>query len=132
MTMKENMEKNDDTAFGWCKCCGNQVLLRSMGVTDQDILDNEATLNCNCPESERLRELRAQADNAHRHAKRMCQNMPVEVVNLVDTCIDMVASCKIKKVSIKVTDKITLKLDTTSKGKIKLQREDKETETAES
>lgn len=127
--LRENMEKNDDTVAGWCKCCGNQVLIRSFGLTTQDEFDNEATRQCSCDGAEEIRYREEQASLAHAKAEKMLDDVNPDVVAVVNRAIDLAAGRKIQQLSLKLGKGIAIKITVTAKGKIKITKETKETET---
>lgn len=129
--VKENMDRNGDTVAGWCKCCGNQVLIRAFGLKTQEEYDEEATRQCNCDGAEELRYRAEQASIAHGKAKSMLEEINLDVAAIISRAIDLAAEKKLKQLTVKLEKGITIKVTVTSKSTIKLVKETKETETEE-
>lgn len=129
--IKENMEKNGDMVAGWCRCCGNQVIIRAFGLKTQTEYDDEATRQCNCDGAEEIRNKEEQKALAMKKLNSITKDERQQTITLLTYAVDMAADRRIKELNVKINDTTKFKVSISSKGKIKITKEVKETETEE-
>ena len=109
----------DDKKMGFCRFCGQGLMVEAKEGYVQDDLDLEATYSCNCSEARKMREREDQRDEALGNIEDLVSQKYPEMAAVLYECVDPVQNGKIKNVAVSNDEgvKATLAINM---GKIKL------------
>lgn len=107
---------------GCCIYCGQIGFADVEEDTPDEAVDMEITLQCECTAA-KIKQKRLQyQQKAHEKIETLFAQYPDEIKEFLKEAVILISEGKIGKVSAKITSKITVQINVTQKGNIKIER----------
>ncbi len=129
---------------GYCIYCGQQAMIDAGEEVDQNSLDAQATMNCNCETAKAARRKRQQEEEEAKDRLRRIDNAIYDIQNLIgdaghmevskilcDAVPDLIDG-KLKKITISIDSRTSATVLITSQGKVQVERRTVNVDQAES
>ena len=132
--LSENSQEPVKIRTGYCIYCGQAEMLDSYENEDQNILNAEATWNCNCEEAKAARRKKQQEQEEAENRLRRIDNAIFDIRNLIGeagttevatilcNAVPDLIDGKLKKISISIDSRTSATLLITSQGKVQVER----------
>lgn len=130
------MPEGLETQTGVCHFCGQSGVIHTMTGWDQERVDEEVTLNCQCEAAQNYKKAKERREKAKKRIYELfgagAEN-PVseEVVAIMDSAVDAIENKGMKSISIDLGHGIRGKVAKMAKESIKVERSEKKTQTYE-
>ena len=118
------------TAMGFCKFCGQEIMIDVPEGLQQDRIDELATAECSCFQAMKEREKRMQLESAEYEIRTIIQPKSAEAADILTEGIGLVQSGKVKEINVFTPDKWRFSIKR-GKGGILVSAQTKHVEEAE-
>lgn len=130
------MPEGLETQTGVCRFCGQSGVIHTMIGWDQERIDEEITLNCQCEAAQSYKKAKERREKAKKRIYELfgagAENpISEEVVAIMDSAVDAIENKGMKSISIDLGHGIRGKVAKMAKESIKVERSEKKTQTYE-